>query len=643
MAEEIKDKKLKAKKDDALNNNVIVINPIVQEALSNKIVVSFGRMNPPTTGHEKLVNKVREIARKQGAQAEIYLSHSQDPKKNPLSYDDKIMIAREAFGPIIQKLSINTIIDLMKHLSGKYSEVTLVVGQDRVSEFESLLNKYNEKEYRFSNIDVVSAGERDPDAETVEGMSASKMREAARNGQFSEFKSGLPQKLQAHADDIYTMVRTAMKLSEETIEEAVLTIDQRRKRAIVMRRFERKMQASRERLRGRIADNKKLIGRARKQAIEIIRRKVAGEKGANYSDLPVSEKIAIDKRVEQRKGAIAKIAARLLSRVRQKEMQRVANLYKVNEDFNSYLEETSKPRYHMMRSKDGKLKYDRRFRMFKHIVKEDIQTDHDIINIIDEIYNVAESISLEGNRATKALKEKAERSNIPLEVLSEVFEEGALMGGNPFDHVNAFIAEGKNKGLWYNIHKRRKAGLPPKKPGDEGYPKTLNIESQDINQHFEDFMEEGGAGNEGTPKLLKKYKKDTPCESVNEAFSALMESDEITASKLKDFERFVDRMFEKFKIDFEFTKHFGERMNDDRNTPKISLKELADLIKKIYAKNGNPLKGKVGAELVVRDLQSDLNMPIVVKYDAKNDEIDVVAKTIMRKKNFFTPDQIIKY
>jgi hypothetical protein len=156
-------------------------------------------------------------------------------------------------------------------------------------------------------------------------------------------------------------------------------------------------------------------------------------------------------------------------------------------------------------------------------------------------------------------------------------------------------------------------------------------------------MEEGGAGNEGTPKLLKKYKKDTPCESVNEAFSALMESDEITASKLKDFERFVDRMFEKFKIDFEFTKHFGERMNDDRNTPKISLKELADLIKKIYAKNGNPLKGKVGAELVVRDLQSDLNMPIVVKYDAKNDEIDVVAKTIMRKKNFFTPDQIIKY
>jgi hypothetical protein len=112
---------------------------------------------------------------------------------------------------------------------------------------------------------------------------------------------------------------------------------------------------------------------------------------------------------------------------------------------------------------------------------------------------------------------------------------------------------------------------------------------------------------------------------------------------MKDFEKFVDRMFEKFKIDFEFTKHFGDRMNDDRNSPKIKLKELADLIKKIYAKNGNPLKGKAGAELVVKDLQSDLNMPIVVKYDEKNDEIDIVAKTIMRKKNFSTPNPVVKY
>ena len=172
------------------------------------------------------------------------------------------------------------------------------------------------------------------------------------------------------------------------------------------------------------------------------------------------------------------------------------------------------------------------------------------------------------------------------------------------------------------------------------------------------YHESYGAGFEGTDDLVQNYKAATPGEKgtpkkpkitdgINEAFENMMEAEEsdveITASKMKDFEKFVDRMFEKFKIDFEFTKHFGERMNDDRNSPKIKLKELADLIKKIYAKHGNPLKGQAGAELVVKDLQSDLNMPIVVKYDSKNDEIDIVAKTIMRKKNFSTPNPVVKY
>lgn len=173
---------------------------------------------------------------------------------------------------------------------------------------------------------------------------------------------------------------------------------------------------------------------------------------------------------------------------------------------------------------------------------------------------------------------------------------------------------------------------------------------------FRTYHENYGAGFEGTDGLVQNYKAATPGEKgavnkpkitsgINEAFETLMEAEEaeISAAQMKEFEKFVDRMFEKYKIDFEFTKHFGERMNDDRNSPKIKLKELADLIKKIYAKHGNPLKDKPGAEMVVKDLQSDLNMPIVVKYDSKNDEIDIVAKTIMRKKNFSTPNPVIKY
>ena len=120
----------KSKKDELLNKNVIVIDPVTKEESGSKIVISFGRMNPPTVGHEKLINKVKDIARKEGAKAEVYLSHTQDAKKNPLTYDDKVMLAREAFGSIVQKINLKTIIDVMKHISGKYAEVILVVGDD---------------------------------------------------------------------------------------------------------------------------------------------------------------------------------------------------------------------------------------------------------------------------------------------------------------------------------------------------------------------------------------------------------------------------------------------------------------------------------------------------------------------------------
>lgn len=119
--------------------------------------------------------------------------------------------------------------------------------------------------------------------------------------------------------------------------------------------------------------------------------------------------------------------------------------------------------------------------------------------------------------------------------------------------------------------------------------------------------------------------------------------DLVTQKQMKAFEIFVDRMFDKYGIDFEFTKHFADRMGDDRNNPCITMKELADFIKKIYAKQGKRLKNEKGAEVVIKDLQSDLNIPVVVNYDQKKDEFEVVMKTIMRKKNFRTPNKILGY
>ena len=171
--------------------------------MKDKVVFTFGRMQPPTVGHLKLVDAIEAEAKKQGADARIYVSHTQNKKKDPLSYDDKIKYATKAFGSIVTKSPSKTIIQVLKELEADgYTDATMIVGSDRVSEFERLLTKYNGKDYNFDSIEVISAGERDPDSDGVDGMSASKMRAAVKAGEYDKFKSGLPPKL-SNADAKY--------------------------------------------------------------------------------------------------------------------------------------------------------------------------------------------------------------------------------------------------------------------------------------------------------------------------------------------------------------------------------------------------------------------------------------------------------
>lgn len=146
--------------------------------------------------------------------------------------------------------------------------------------------------------------------------------------------------------------------------------------------------------------------------------------------------------------------------------------------------------------------------------------------------------------------------------------------------------------------------------------------------------------------ITNKFKK-VKRNALGEAFDKLCEDacPVLTTRHMKAFEKFVDRMFEKFGIDFEFTKHFRERMSDGRNDPCIDMKELADIIKSIYRKKKSgksPLSKHVDSEVVIKNIQSDLNMPVAIEYDRRNDEIKVIAKTIMRKKNFRTPNPVVK-
>ena len=134
-----------------------------------KAVIAFGRFNPISIGHEKLANKIDSEAKKRGASARLYMSHSQDKKKNPLDYNTKINLGKRAFGKMVTKSSARNIIEILKQLESEgFTDVTIIGGSDRVPEFTTLVNKYNGKEYNIPTISVVSAGERDPDAEGVE-------------------------------------------------------------------------------------------------------------------------------------------------------------------------------------------------------------------------------------------------------------------------------------------------------------------------------------------------------------------------------------------------------------------------------------------------------------------------------------------
>lgn len=327
-----------------------------------KTVFTFGRLNPPTVGHEKLVDKVKQVAKRLNAEPHVFLSHSQNSKKDPLNYNQKFKYARQAFGDIVTKSNARTVIQIMQELEKmNHKDVVMIVGSDRVQEFRTLLNKYNGKDFNFNSIKVVSAGERDPDAEGVSGMSASKMRAAVSAGDQASFMKGVPSKLpKQSAARMYSDLRSAMNITEdfndfdwelwaETVDidnipdeellEAVLSFAQRIKRARNMKRLAPRMKNLRRIKKFRMADKNILMKRAKKQAIKMFRKRVAGEKGEHYASLSTAAKISIDKMVQHKGPAITKLAQRLLPKIRKAEMERLRSARKST---NESLEEGNK-------------------------------------------------------------------------------------------------------------------------------------------------------------------------------------------------------------------------------------------------------------------------------------------------------------
>ena len=195
------------------------------EKAKGTLTLAFGRFNPPHAGHLQLMDVAAQSAAQSaelgnGDDYIIVPSRSQDPKKNPLDADTKVSMMRQMFPQhserIVNDGANRTIFDVLKkaHNDG-YTNVRIVAGQDRVKEFDKLSQNYNGQLYQFDNMEVISSGDRDPDAEGMEGLSSSRMRLAAAEGDFKTFRAGLPEGTpRKMAMTLFDTVRQNMNVQE---------------------------------------------------------------------------------------------------------------------------------------------------------------------------------------------------------------------------------------------------------------------------------------------------------------------------------------------------------------------------------------------------------------------------------------------
>ena len=490
-----------------------------------EVFFSFGRMNPPTIGHEKLMNV---MALKAGRNPyRLYLSQSQDARKNPLSYQQKIKYARKMFPKhgrnIMMDKSIKTVFDVaVKLFDEGFNRINMIVGADRVTEFSTLLEKYNGVKgrhgfYNFEKINIISAGDRDPDADGVEGMSASKMRQKASENDFTTFSQGIPASLSnKDAKRLFNDVRAGMGLKETT-------------------QFKHHVEL---------------------EPVSDLREKFVEGELFNEGDEVVIKSTGKTGYIH-RLGANYVIVALDEGRISRQWLDNVELI--------------------------GEAGFGR------------TSTFHDLMPGLD---NFLSRVTPAGRKRWKYAIQQYQR----------------LTKEKPNDNFNqrvwkaAQISDVDVRGLRDLIQKMQKEGT---------------------DQWYKDQPEWG------TPEATKKAKKKVPGQEKTEV------KEEVTQQQLNDLEKFADRLLNKFDIDIEFTRHFKDRMNDARNKPAITVSELQQLFKKIADNKGKRIKKHGNAEAVLKDIQSDLNLPVVVNW--KNGEFEVVNKTIMRKKGFKTTSPVVQY
>ena len=219
---EVTDAEIDSLKTEHAQSKISKITRAVQEALDNskKLIFAFGRFNPPTIGHAKLMREVITQARRNNANHIVYASASQDKRSNPLDVRTKVKFLKKMFPQ--NKIQAaggtqRTFMEILKFYNKMYGEIVMIAGSDRIREFQKLADKYNGRDYNYKSIKVVSSGERDPDAEGVTGMSASKMREMAKNDDYRSFKKGVTGLSDSDTKTLFNAVRKGMDIRESYV------------------------------------------------------------------------------------------------------------------------------------------------------------------------------------------------------------------------------------------------------------------------------------------------------------------------------------------------------------------------------------------------------------------------------------------
>ena len=318
-------------------------------------VLAFGRMNPPTTGHEKFIKKTHDIAKKVGGKAHVVASHSEGNSKNPIPQKKKIQYLKKVAHPDVHVSGSSKDSPSILHHASKlhaagHQHLHVVAGGDRKEEFHKTLHKYNGKSgahghYNFKSITVHSAGQRDPDSHDTKGVSGTKMREHAHNNDHESFKKGLPKALHPHKDEIMHHIKNVNEdidtdfaefVEEEFIFEA-MTLQQRIKRRLIMRRIRPKLKRAKQLFKNRKVPEKNLKQRSRKKAIRAVRKRVAGKMGQNYNKLSAAAKMHVDKRVASRQNIVNRLAKKNMPTARKTELYRLTKR-RMKESFDVFLE-----------------------------------------------------------------------------------------------------------------------------------------------------------------------------------------------------------------------------------------------------------------------------------------------------------------